>query len=139
LFMDNRKEKGFTIIELIVVISIIAVLSSIVLTNVISYIGKGDDAAIKQQVAQIRIAASNFFDVNGTYTGMCGTGTECYTAKSNIENLKGSLFSIKTLGNIYCISFALSDGSSQWCVDNTGYVGSTSAVCSSLPYSCGGN
>jgi len=137
--METKKEKGFTIIELIVVISIIAVLSSIVLTNVVSYIGKGDDAAIKQQVAQIRIAASNFFNDHGTYTGMCGVGTECYTAKSNIENLKGSLSSINTVGNTFCISFALSDGNNQWCVDNTGYVGLTSAVCSDSPYSCSGS
>lgn len=121
--MDNRKEKGFTIIELIVVIAIIAVLSAILVPNVTSYIKKGDDSAIKQQVAQIRIAGTNFFSTNGTYVGMCSPGTECYTARANIDKLKGKLFSFYPETNTYCISFTLSDGASKWCVDNTGYVG----------------
>ncbi|MCX6721887.1 MAG: prepilin-type N-terminal cleavage/methylation domain-containing protein, partial [Candidatus Staskawiczbacteria bacterium] len=42
-----NKQKGFTIIELIVVIAIIAVLAGIVLVNVTSYINKSRNAAVK--------------------------------------------------------------------------------------------
>ena len=40
-----NKQKGFTIIELIVVIAIIAILAAIVMVNVTQYINKGKDAA----------------------------------------------------------------------------------------------
>ena len=43
--MITNKSKGFTIIELLVVVAIIAVLTGIVLVNVTSYITKGRDAA----------------------------------------------------------------------------------------------
>ena len=46
-----NKQKGFTIIELIVVIAIIAILAAIVLVNVTSYINKAKDAAIKSDLA----------------------------------------------------------------------------------------
>ena len=39
-----NKQKGFTIIELIVVIAIIAVLAAIVMVNVTKYIAQGKDA-----------------------------------------------------------------------------------------------
>ena len=45
--MKNHISKGFTIIELIVVIAIIAVLAGIVLVNVTQYINKSKDASIE--------------------------------------------------------------------------------------------
>jgi type IV pilus assembly protein PilA len=56
-----KNKKGFTIIELIVVIVIIAILSVIVTASVVQYIKKGKDAAIKEQISQIKIAATDFF------------------------------------------------------------------------------
>lgn len=128
---------GFTIIELVVVIAIIAVLSAIVLTNVLQYIGKGRDTAIKGQVGQMRTAAVKFFDDNGKYDNMCISGTECYTIKSNILNLHGQFSSIFATGGVYCFSVILNSGG-HWCVDNTGYTGS-SDNCNSSPYSCSGS
>ena len=43
-----NKQKGFTIIELIVVIAIIAILASIVLVNVTNILIRAKDAAIKE-------------------------------------------------------------------------------------------
>lgn len=120
--MTNKK--AFTIIELIVVIAIIAVLAAIIVSNVTQYNRKGKDAAIKGQVSQIRAAATDFFNSNGTYTGMCNMGTMCGKIENNISNLGGSIgdnFYYNTSG--YCVSFYLSDGTSTWCVDNTNYVG----------------
>jgi prepilin-type N-terminal cleavage/methylation domain-containing protein len=130
-------KNGFTIIELVVVIAIIAVLAGIVLTNVTQYAKKGKDAAIKGQMSQIRTAATDFSYTAGTYSGMCpGTGvTACDKTESNIANL-GGLFNKSNFGStFYCISFYLSDHTNKWCVDNTGYAGS-SDDCDSSPYSC---
>jgi prepilin-type N-terminal cleavage/methylation domain-containing protein len=129
--------KGFTIIELIVVIAIIAVLAAIVLTNVTQYIGKGKDAAIKEQVKQIPAVATDYFTTNDTYSGMCATGTKCGQIEANIANLGGqyNVPNIKTDGSAYCMDFILSDGVSKWCIDNTGYSGFQDS-CGSLHFSC---
>jgi prepilin-type N-terminal cleavage/methylation domain-containing protein len=138
--MKNKKHKsttGFTIIELIVVVAIIAVLSTIVLSNLTQYSSKGKDAAIKEQAKQIIIAATDYFSSNGTYSTMCGTGTKCGQIESNISNLGGQYNppNIKSDGSAYCMDFVLSDGASNWCVDSTGYSGSQNN-CSSLHLSC---
>jgi len=66
-----NKLKGFTIIELIVVIAIIAVLATIVLVNVTGYINKGKDAAIEGNIASVMTNAAVYFDNNGNYTAFC--------------------------------------------------------------------
>lgn len=48
------KIKGFTIIELIVVIAIIAILASVVMVNVTQYINKSKDASIKANMDSIK-------------------------------------------------------------------------------------
>ena len=68
-----NKSKGFTIIELIVVIAIIAVLAGIVLVNVTSYINKGKDSAITGNLASIMTNAAVYFDTNGTYATFCAS------------------------------------------------------------------
>ena len=139
LYKNSMKsQKGFTIIELIVVIAIIAVLSSIVLANVTKYTGKGRDAAIKGQISEIRTAATDFFISNGTYTGMCSSGP-CYNAKNNIANLGGLLGNNQVYGAIaYCMDFKLSDKVTLWCVDSSGYVGPQDS-CGTYPNSCTGS
>ena len=134
-----KSQKGFTIIELIVVIAIIAVLASIVLANVTKYIGKGRDAAIKGQVSQIRSAATDFFSTNSTYSGMCSSSTSCANAKSNIATLGGSTGDNYNISaNTYCMDFKLSDKTTLWCVDSSGYVGPQDN-CAASPYSCTGS
>jgi prepilin-type N-terminal cleavage/methylation domain-containing protein len=69
------QKKGFTIIELIVVIAIIAVLAAIVMVNVTSYINKGKDAAVQGDLAGIMTDAAVYFDTNGNYTNVCSDTT----------------------------------------------------------------
>lgn len=132
-----ENNRGFTIIELIVAIAIIAILSAIVLSNVMPYQNKGKDAAIKGQAGQISIAAADFYYTYGTFSGMCGTGTKCLQIESTISNLGGTanLPKIKSDGTVYCMDFFLSDGTSKWCVDNTGYSGPLDS-CTSSYFAC---
>jgi prepilin-type N-terminal cleavage/methylation domain-containing protein len=76
--MDKSKgntlslSKGFTIIELIIVIAIIAVLAAIVLINVTTYINKGKSAAIKGNLDIIATNSALFYtNAGGSYTGLC--------------------------------------------------------------------
>ena len=63
-----QKQKGFTIIELIVVIAIIAVLASIVLVNVTQYINKGKDAAAQGNLSSLLTNSAVWSDTNSTFT-----------------------------------------------------------------------
>lgn len=64
--------KGFTLIELLVVIAIIGLLSSIVLASLNSARGKGNDAAIKEQVHQLQLLYAQEYSDNSSYNALKG-------------------------------------------------------------------
>jgi len=61
------KSKGFTIIELIVVIAIIAVLAGIVLVNVQGYIKKSKNTRSLAELKKISTIATDYYYINGNY------------------------------------------------------------------------
>jgi len=74
--IKNRASQGFTIIELIVVIAIIAILAGIVITNVVLYIGKAKEARANVDVADIEKALSMFYAQYGNYPYIYGDNTD---------------------------------------------------------------
>lgn len=69
------KSKGFTIIELLVVVAIIAVLTGIVLVNVTSYISKGRDAAAQGNLSSMLTNGAVFYDTTSSFTNFTPAGT----------------------------------------------------------------
>ena len=67
--------KGFTLIESIVVITIIVVLSSVILFTVNQYIAKGKDASVKGNLVILVAAGETFFNGpgNDSYEGFCSS------------------------------------------------------------------
>lgn len=61
------KEKGFTLVELLVVISIIALLSSIVLASVNTARSRSRDAQRRLAIRQIQTALELYYHQNGSY------------------------------------------------------------------------
>ncbi|CAN5134626.1 hypothetical protein BH11PAT3_BH11PAT3_2810 [soil metagenome] len=104
----NAKKTGFTLIELMVVISIIGFLSSIVLSSLSVARSKGRDAQRITQIRQLQTALELFYSDNGSYprSGECGgtvpnagwsNSTECMSSgrwlRDNTSNLNGYISS----------------------------------------------
>jgi prepilin-type N-terminal cleavage/methylation domain-containing protein len=125
--MGNKK--GFTIIELIVVIAIIAVLAGIVLVNVTGYINKGKDSAIKGNLSSLMTDAAVVMDTyssfnNSAANSVCGAGGP-WTAIGAAINAAGGT-SATCLNNTtnWCASSVMkNNGSNSFCVDSSGKKG----------------
>lgn len=126
-----NKQKGFTIIELIVVIAIIAVLAAIVLVNVTSYIAKGKDSAIKSNLGTIKTNAAAYYDQQTTPTYVNFVNSIMYTNPATAINQAGApVYGEYENQTSFCAYANLaSTSTSQWCVDSTGYSGNVMTKC----------
>ncbi|MEI7424793.1 MAG: prepilin-type N-terminal cleavage/methylation domain-containing protein [Candidatus Staskawiczbacteria bacterium] len=139
-----NKSKGFTIIELIVVIAIIAILAAIVMVNVTQYINKSKTAAVQANLdtAKTQMAA-DLADAANSYFGdhiatLIASGTALYTA---IDGANGTNFPVaagSASTDAWCassVTLTTVDGTnSSWCVDSIGHVGP--GACSTTEYTC---
>ena len=117
----QKTQKGFTIIELIVVIAIIAVLATIVAINVTQYIAKGKDASIQGNLANVLTNAAVIFDASNTYTGMC-TKSSIATALTAIDGTEGATgkSDCNATADAWAACGQLINTDAYYCVDSTG-------------------
>ena len=133
--------KGFTIIELIVVIAIIAVLAAIVLVDVTRYINKSKDAAIQSNMSALNTVAVAYFAEHGDYSGMCNDPGVVSVREANNKIIDYAYLSCFPADYISCESsgwssfWPLSD-STFWCVDYSGFSGVISSIAKSPDATC---
>ena len=116
-------KKGFTIIELIVVVAIIAVLAAIVLVNVTSYINRGKDAAIKGNLSSLMTDAVVIFEAKGSYNSLGNTvcGGSKWSAVNSAINAAGGTGTCLDSSTAWCASSPMKvNSSNSFCVDSTG-------------------
>jgi len=125
LFSMNKKylEKGFTLIELLVVIAIIGILSSVVLASLNTARGKGANANVKSNLANIRAQAEIVYDgaSPNSYATVCTAAAAQLTAADAAGGGTNKCFGD---ADSWVVSTELKvvDGttSNNWCVDSTG-------------------
>jgi prepilin-type N-terminal cleavage/methylation domain-containing protein len=120
-----KKNKGFTLIELLVVIAIIGVLASVVLASLNTARSKGNDAAVKSNLANMRAEAAMYYDTNTNYGTAAGTGTAGCT-------LANTIFALDTVMAAQ-ISAATSAGSLKSCTNTTGVTGAWAVAIQTKP------
>lgn len=129
-------KKGFTLIELLVVIAIIGILSSVVLASLNSARNKGEDAAVKANLSNIRAQAEIVYDNTGNYADVC----EDATVARGVSAANGQCFDDSdTATNDGWAAYAplSSDPDVYFCVDykgnaattTTGAISTTDVVC----------
>ena len=139
-----QKQKGFTLIELIVVIAIIAILAAIVMVNVVQYIGRAKDATVISDLNSLQTNSIAWVADpahNGSYTGFSADTTVGCAGpiKTAIESAEPGQYNILQCeeadqsGNnadatqwVGCFNLINKDsatGYNSYCVDSTGFKG----------------
>lgn len=121
----HTNSHGFTIIELLLIVAILAALASIVLDNVTAYTTKAKDIAIKESIAGILINGSIYFEKYDSYNAP-GPGDFCDDVITlNIYNsINSANKNCKANVNQWRVCARLNlpaTGTLQaWCADQTG-------------------
>ncbi|MEO8806009.1 MAG: type IV pilin protein [Burkholderiaceae bacterium] len=70
-----RRNKGFTLIELMIVVAIIAILSAIAIPSYSDYVRRSKITDAVATLAGMRVKMEQYFQDNRTYVGACTAGT----------------------------------------------------------------
>ncbi len=78
-----KKSLGFTLIEILVVVSIIGILAALLLANMVGIRERAADTRVKNNAAQLKNALRLYYNDNQTYPASSGTDP-CDTTLSGI-------------------------------------------------------
>jgi type IV pilus assembly protein PilA len=93
-------EQGFTLIELLVVIVILGILVAIAVPAYLSFRGNAQTAAAESNVRSAVPAAEDYYETNGSYTGMTTTALQALVPGVSPH----ITVTVKSDGTAYCIA-----------------------------------
>lgn len=128
--MVKQNKKGFTVIELLIVVGIIGALATIILVAVSNSRSKGYDAAIVKQMLEASAQAEVFYTNNGTYQNIC-------TATGGIGSFIQQASTIAGTGTIVTSGAAQTETTANCYSTASGYAASVKLKLPSSPtYYC---
>jgi len=138
-------KRGFTLIEIIIVIAVTAVLSTIILFGITQYINKGKDSGVIGNMATLIPAGEVYYYSGNTYNNFCDSDSN--SALKNIlsqmpknlsglceDNEAGLCCNVSTNGKAWaaCAKKFSSSPKPYYCVDSRGVQEETDQDCSDL-------
>jgi type IV pilus assembly protein PilE len=123
-----RKLKGFTLIEVMIVVAIVAILSAIAIPSYTEYIQRSRITDATSALSSMRLKMEQFFQDNRTYAGACAPGTVA-TLPGTTSNFS---FGCTLAANNYAVTAtgvgAMAAFGYRITVSNAGVVRSTTAL-----------
>lgn len=125
---QKKNRAGFTLVELMVVITIVGILASIVLIDLSNTRKKGEDAAVQLGLREVRNAAELYYSNNETYVGVCDTSDNTLSNSGDFGRIENYLnehngptgiIGCRESDNAYAVISSLNLGNC-WCVDSQG-------------------
>jgi len=103
-FANGKKARGFTLIELMIVVAVIAILSSIAIPAYGDYVKRGKLVDATTQLSDGRIQMEQYFQDNRTYvSGPCPPTTKYFTI--SCQNVTASTYTIVASGKNDLLNF----------------------------------
>ena len=106
--MKRMNKKGFTIVELVIVIAVIAILAAVLIPTFSGVIKKANQSAVQQTAAALYKEAYALDLADGTLDGKEGT-----TAITQVDN-KNVTYNVETVNNASTLTFTYNDASKGW-------------------------
>jgi prepilin-type N-terminal cleavage/methylation domain-containing protein len=103
-----RDERGFTLIEILVVVIVIAILSAIAVSSYRGYQNRAHDAAAQEKVHQVVPAVHAYFVDHDSYAGMTIAGLRS-SYDTAIDPAEYSLGTAPPTDSTYCIQSSSED------------------------------
>ena len=99
--MKNSNKKGFTLVELLIVIAIISILTALIITNIYSSRGKARDAKRISDIAQLQLALEQYFNKFGVYPDLQTSLVSDYISVLPKDPDGGLLYTYKSSSDNY--------------------------------------
>jgi prepilin-type N-terminal cleavage/methylation domain-containing protein len=130
-FLTNTDyQKGFTLVELLIVIAIIGVLASAVLVGFPEAVKRAKDGRLKASMAQMRTLMASAFDGYGNYDNFSTTSEDMSPLVNDVQkNSYGNTYTLVkaplTSSDSVCVFAPLNEknGATWYCVDSLGHAG----------------
>lgn len=118
-----REKNGFTLLELIVVIAIIALFATIVVLRIDNPKNKTADAAVKAQMKEIAAQAGIYYIDYGNFSGVCADQVVSAALNQITKNSINPAVCNTDAGDQNWAVSADLKGGGKWCLDSIGFMG----------------